>query len=116
MGKEYITKVDGAYRITDSRVSLDSVVYAWLDGASPETIREMFPVLTLEEVYGAVAFYLANQEEVDKYLRQARIEFDAIRRESHENFRRTKPDLYRRLMAAKEQKAAVVAETTRCGL
>jgi len=106
MSKEYVTKVEGAYRITDTRVSLDSIVYAWRDGASPETIREMFPVLTLEEVYGAVTFYLANQEEIDEYLRQAKIEFEAKRRESHENFRRTKPELYRRLMAAKEQKAS----------
>ena len=111
MNKEYVTKIDGAYRITDSRVSLDSVVYAWRNGASPEAIADMFSVLTLEEIYGAVAFYLANQEEVDEYLRQARIEFDAKRRESHENLRRTKPDLYRRLMAAKEQRASAAAAT-----
>lgn len=105
MTKEYITKTDGAYKITDSRVSLDSVVYAWRDGASPETIREMFPVLTLEEVYGAVAFYLANQEAVDEHLLQAQAEYEINRRESRENLRRTKPELYRRLMAAKELKA-----------
>jgi len=48
--KDYVTKIDGAYRIADSRVSLDSAVYAWHDGLSPETIKENFPVLTLEEV------------------------------------------------------------------
>lgn len=110
MSKEYITRVDRAFRITDSRVSLDSVVYAWRDGASPETIREMFPVLTLEEVYGAVAFYLANQEEVDEYLRLGEIEFEAERQKSTENLRQTKPELYRRLMAAKERKASAAAD------
>lgn len=105
MNKEYITKTDGAYRITDSRVSLDSVVYAWRDGASPETIGEMFPVLALEEVYGAIAFYLANQEEVDEYLRQNEIEFEEARQKSNEVFRQTKPELYRKLMAAKKRTA-----------
>lgn len=111
MTKEYIIKTDGAYRITDSRVSLDSIVYAWRDGASPETIRGMFPVLTLEEVYGAVAFYLANQEEVDEYLRQNEIEFEKERQKSNEEFRRTKPELYQRLMAAKKQMASAAATT-----
>lgn len=115
MSKEYVTQVNGDYRITDSRVSLDSVVYAWRDGNSPEGIMRMFPVLTLEEIYGAITFYLANQEEVDEYLRQARIEFDAKRRESHENLRRTRPELYRKLMAAKEQRASasVASEAAR---
>lgn len=110
MTKEYITKTDDVYRITDSRVSLDSIAYAWRDGASPETIREMFSVLTLEEVYGAVAFYLANQEEVDEYLRQNEIEFEEARQNSNEIFRQTKPELYRKLMAAK--KRAAVAATS----
>ncbi|MFN0108277.1 MAG: DUF433 domain-containing protein [Blastocatellia bacterium] len=109
MTKDYINNIDGAYRITDSRVSLDSVVYAWRDGASPETIREMFPVLTLEEVYGAVAFYLANQEEVDEYLRQNEIEFEEARLKSNELFRQTKPELYRRLMAAKNRATVAAA-------
>jgi uncharacterized protein (DUF433 family) len=66
--KESVTQLDGAYRITDSHVSLDSIVYAWRDGLSPESIRENFPVLTLEEVYGAITFYLANQTAIDPYL------------------------------------------------
>lgn len=105
MSKDYINKIDGAYRITDSRVSLDSVVYAWRDGASPETIRDMFPVLTLEEVYGAVAFYLSHQEEVDEYLRQNEIEFEEARQKSNELFRQTNPELYRKLVAAKNRVA-----------
>jgi len=43
--KDYVTQIDRAYRITDSRVSLDSVVYAWRDGRSPEGIKESFPII-----------------------------------------------------------------------
>ncbi len=54
----------GTLRIGDTRVSLDSVVYAYLQGASAETIQDQYPALTLEEVYGAITTYLANREEV----------------------------------------------------
>jgi hypothetical protein len=30
MSKDYVIQVEGAYRINDTCVSLDSVVYAWL--------------------------------------------------------------------------------------
>ena len=43
MAKEYVTEVDGAYRITGTRVSLDSVVYGWLSGLSPESIVDSYP-------------------------------------------------------------------------
>jgi uncharacterized protein (DUF433 family) len=61
VSKEYVTQVHGAYRISGTRVSLDSVVYAFLNGVSPESIQDSFPVLTLEQVYGAIAYYLAHQ-------------------------------------------------------
>lgn len=50
------------------KISLDSVVYAFREGAAPETIRREYPLLTLEQVYGAIAYYLAHQREVDEYL------------------------------------------------
>ena len=108
--KDYVTQIDGAYRITDSRVSLDSVVYAWCDGLSPESIRENFPVLTLEEVYGAITFYLANQIAIDAYLSQGKVKFEAARQQSIEQLRQHKPQLYARLMAAKKEQASTNAE------
>ena len=70
MSKDYVTQVNGAYRITGTRVSLDSMVYAFLNGVSPESILDSYPILTLEQVYGAIAYYLSHQAEVDAYLRQ----------------------------------------------
>ncbi len=110
MNKEYVIQVNGAYRIGDSRVSLDSVVYAWLQGQSPDTIADNFPVLTLEEVYGAVTFYLANREAIDEYLREHKAEFEEMRRKSVEELRKNRPQLYAKLMAAKQGKAAPADE------
>ena len=97
MGKNYIVKLDnGAYRITDSRVSLDSVVYAFLKGDSPETIAQNFPVLRLAEVYGALAWYLENQPEFDGYLSQADERAEQMKHELIEKY----PQLYRDLKQA----------------
>jgi uncharacterized protein (DUF433 family) len=68
MAKEYIERNDGGYYIAGTRVSLDSIVHAFLRGESPETICQNFELLRLEEVYGAIAYYLANQADVDAYL------------------------------------------------
>jgi uncharacterized protein (DUF433 family) len=62
MAKEYVETRDGGYFIKGSRVSLDSAVYAFLRGESPEGIAESFPALGLEQIFGGLAFYLANRE------------------------------------------------------
>lgn len=60
----------GVKRIGQTRVSLDSIVYAFRDGSAPESIRDMYPALNLEQVYGAIAYYLAKQSEIDPYLEE----------------------------------------------
>jgi uncharacterized protein (DUF433 family) len=97
MKNEYIIKKNGGYYIADSRVSLDSVVYAFREGRSPESIRWSYPSLTLEEVYGAIAFYLANQKKIDKYLVESEKEFEIFRKKNHEELRRTAPELVKKL-------------------
>jgi uncharacterized protein (DUF433 family) len=68
MVKEYIDQRDGNYYIAGTRISLDSLVRAFHRGESPETICQNFELLHLEDVYGAIAYYLANQAEIDAYL------------------------------------------------
>ena len=69
--KDYV-RVDehGVMRVENSRVMLDSVVAAFKQGESPEGIRQQYPAVTLEAVYGAITYYLAHQAEVDDYLRR----------------------------------------------
>jgi uncharacterized protein (DUF433 family) len=59
---------NGVYYVKGTRISLDAIVYAFREGASAESIREDFEGLSLPNVYGAIAFYLDNQERVDGYL------------------------------------------------
>ena len=68
MQREYVEKRSGGYYVAGSRVSLASIIYGYRDGAAPETIRQNFPTLSLEQIHGAIAFYLGHQEEAEAYL------------------------------------------------
>ena len=68
MTKEYVDQRDGNYYVSGTRISLDSLIHAFHRGESPETICQNFELLHLEEVYGAIAYYLANQVTLDAYL------------------------------------------------
>jgi len=59
---------EGAWRIAGTRVSLDSVVYAFRQGSTPEEVCQDFPTLSLAQVYAAIAYYLHYREAVDAYL------------------------------------------------
>jgi hypothetical protein len=66
-------------------VSLDSVVIAFQQGHSAETIQQLYPALSLEEVYGAIAFYLTNRDEVHQYLERQEQLWDQVRHRAAQN-------------------------------
>ena len=78
MHSEYIERRDGGYYVAGTRISLDSVVYAFNRGDSPERIMEEFPLLNrVSRVYGAIAFYLDHKADIDQYLEETEREFEA---------------------------------------
>src|SRR5260370_748349 len=84
MSPEYIELRGQGYYVKGTRVSLDSVVYGFLNGESAETIQENFRSLTLEQVYGAIAYYLGHRAQVDEYLKMHHAKFEEARRsQSH---------------------------------
>ena len=98
----YIEQRDGGYWIAGSRVSLDSVVYAFLNGDSAESIAQSFPVLRLEQVYGAIAYYLAHREEIDSYLEAAYEQYQT----QLEKAREADPMFYQKLAGARKARVA----------
>lgn len=104
--EEYVvTAGGGGYRIAGSRVSLDTVVNAFLEGLSPEGIVDEIPALGLGQVYGAIAFYLAHQKEVEEYLRQGQVDFEGTRAK----LLARNPLLYRKIVAHKARKRTKTA-------
>jgi uncharacterized protein (DUF433 family) len=68
---------DGVVRVANTRIPLERVVHAFLDGQTPEQIIQNFDVLKLEDVYAVINYYLHHREEVDSYMAEA--EKDAAR-------------------------------------
>ena len=98
MNNNYVSVDGDSYRITGTRVSLDSIVYDYLSGLSPESIADNFDTLSLEQVYGAITFYLSHRSEVDRHLMSNRAKFDALRKKAREFH----PLLYRKLEEMQE--------------
>lgn len=81
--KTYVTRMPGgAWRVTGTRVSLDSIVHAYWQGRLLEAIVADFPSLTLEQVHGAIAFYLGHQPEIDAYLAEQDARWRQFQQES----------------------------------
>ena len=74
----------GVMRVSNSRVMLDSVVAAFQEGDSPEAIRAQYPALSLEQVYGAILYYLSHRQEVDDYLKRQEAVWQEWRAKSEE--------------------------------
>ncbi|HVY94507.1 MAG TPA: hypothetical protein VHA14_17215 [Bryobacteraceae bacterium] len=68
--ENYVEQREGGYYLSGTRIGLDSIVLAFKDGQSPETILRSFPMAgPLVRIYGAIVFYLENHEKVEAYLR-----------------------------------------------
>jgi uncharacterized protein (DUF433 family) len=99
MNPSYIEQRDGVFIVVGSRVSLDSIVSAFVSGHSAEAIAQAFPVLSLEQVYGAITYYLAHRDDVDNYLKDRQQDFDAKRQAARD----ADPMFYQKLVDAKKQ-------------
>lgn len=99
MKNRYVEKRDEGFWMAGKRISLDSIVYAFRRGQSPESIRRSFPLLALEEIYGAIAFYLANQAEVDEYLIREENEFETMRQDAQ----RLDADWHKKMQKARQE-------------
>jgi uncharacterized protein (DUF433 family) len=96
----YVEHREGVYWVRGTRVSLDSIVYAFLDGHTAESIQQSFPVLTLEQVYGAITYYLAHRETIEAYLRAQEAAFEVLK----ETLRRKNPQMVQRIATIKQQR------------
>lgn len=96
----------GVLRIGDSRVSLDTVITAFAQGATPEQIVEDYDSLELAEVYAAISYYLQNREEVENYLARRKVQRDQLRRQKES---RSNPQGIRERLLARRRNLTPVA-------
>lgn len=103
--EDYIHKDKyGEWFVKGHRVPILSVLRAHIElGMDGKRLAERFSTLSLEKVYAVLAYYYANKDEVDRYLRETE---DEIERQRAEYFRThtgpTTEELRERLKAKQE--------------
>ena len=90
----------GVLRVAGTRVSLDSVIYAFDEGATPEEIAQAFPTLELAAIYSVIGYYLQNRAEVEQYLEQRKVQREELKKEIEARFNPN--GLRERLLARKQ--------------
>ena len=98
MAKEFVERRHGSFYLIGSRVPLAVIVHDFKNGDAPETIQSNFLTLSLEQVYGAIAYYLAHRNDIDRYLESRRQDFDAARQAARDG----DPMFYQKLTDAKK--------------
>jgi uncharacterized protein (DUF433 family) len=71
----------GVLRVGNTRVSLDSVIAAFNEGATPEEIVQQYDALALADVYAVISYYLEHESEIDSYLAERRTQRERLRQE-----------------------------------
>jgi uncharacterized protein (DUF433 family) len=95
-----VTHADGVVRVANTRVTLDTVIAAFREGATPETIAQQYPSLALADVYAVIGYYLNHRPEVHTYLQQREQAATWIRQENEARF---DPDGVRERLLARRQ-------------
>jgi len=92
-----IVDADGVARVGGTRVTLDTVIGAYQDGASPEEIVLSYDSLDLADVHAVIAYYLRNRRTVEGYLSRRQQVAEAVRRENEQRW--PARDIRERLLA-----------------
>ena len=80
------TNNDGVMLVGRTRVTLDTLVAAFDRGATAEEIVHRYPSLKLADVYGAIAFYLNNEQEIKAYLEERQQQAQEVRQINEAKF------------------------------
>lgn len=77
---------DGVIRVGGTRVTLDTVLTAYMRGSTPEQIAQDYSALQVADIDAAIADYLRHREEVENYLERRHRVAEAVRERFKERF------------------------------
>ena len=91
----------GVVRVGGTRVTLDTVVRAFIRGATAEEIAQQYPSLSLPDIYATISYYLQNREDVEKYLEMRQRHTQSVKEENQRRFDQS--GIRERLLARKNK-------------
>jgi uncharacterized protein (DUF433 family) len=72
---------DGVIRVGETRVTLESLLALYCQGATAEEIAQRYSAVALSDVYAVIGYYLRHRPDVEEYLAQSRLRSDEVRRQ-----------------------------------
>lgn len=96
---------NGAVRVRNSRVTLETIVIRRQMGDTVERIHSGYPTVSVSQIKEILAWYFDNKADVDEYIRQIEAEWEKARqweesqpgyKESREKLLRCREELRRR--------------------
>lgn len=97
-----VADANGVIRVSRTRVTLDTLITAFLEGCTAEEIREQYPSLQLSDIYLALGYYLRHQSEVNAYLMERQRLAAEVQQEAERRFNPV--GIRDRLLARRNQK------------
>jgi uncharacterized protein (DUF433 family) len=80
------TDPEEVIRISKTRVTLDTLVAAFNEGATPEEIAQQYLSVPLADIYSVIGYYLRRRSEVEAYLKRRRQQAEQVRKENESRF------------------------------
>jgi uncharacterized protein (DUF433 family) len=80
------TDANGVIRVSNTRVTLDTVVTAFKEGATAEEIAQQYPIVPLADIYYVIGYYLRRRDEVESYLGKRKEEADELQNQVEARF------------------------------
>lgn len=81
----FVYDKNGIVKVGGTRVTLDTVVKAFIRGATAEEIAQQYPSVSLADIYVTISYYLQNRKEVDEYLDKRKKQAQFIKRENEKH-------------------------------
>jgi uncharacterized protein (DUF433 family) len=75
---------EGVAQVGGTRVTLDTLVAAFREGATAEEIVQQYPSLKLADVYSVIGYYLRSRAEVDAYLSERQEQRERVKARNEE--------------------------------
>ena len=72
----------GRPRIAETRITVENIAIDFNAGLTPEQIIDEKPHLTLAQIYGALAYYFANKDQIDADIAAENAEWERLEAES----------------------------------
>ena len=102
---------NGAIRVRNSRVTLETIVHRMQMGYTAEEIHDGFPTVSVTQIKEILAWYFDNKDDADEYLQQVEAKGERLRQwaESQPGYKESRE----KLLSYKEEFLRRKAELSR---